>query len=132
MTKVSALVILSAVLAALAQEVRAEPERMDEHALAATKGGFLDFYMIMPTLVVRQQQIAGGTGAGTLETRQQADVVYQSEINVTSSEGQATMVSETTTNGVVAPPIHQPVWVPWKQELRPLWYFAQAFAETGQ
>lgn len=131
MLKRTTIALLLVLPAGLLGEARAEPVRLTDAELSATKAGFLDLYMIMPTVMVDQGQATTNTGTGSVSSDQHVGVDMESNISFSSPGSQTAFMSQTSTNGEtrrVEAIMQQPVWVPWSQELRPLWYFGRAFA----
>jgi short subunit fatty acids transporter len=101
----------------------ADPLKLPDEDLQAVSGGLLDLYFVMPITIVHSSNTTvaetGGDGLATAIGNSSVNVstnVVLNSIDVLLSP----ISGNPAATGSDASLAQMPVWVPWKQELRPL------------
>lgn len=114
----------------------AQPVKLPADQLQEVTGGLLDLYFVMPVTIVhgtnttladasRAAAGAGAQAAGSSNINVHTDVRINS-IDVFLNQNPA--LAGNGPAGAGANLSQMPVWVPWKQELRPLWFVGDMLA----
>lgn len=119
--------VLSMISLLWTSAVPAEPRALSENELSITTAGLFDTIIVMPVVVIenQQQSIALNNGRGSASSNQEANIAVNNVINAQSiNQG-----FESSTAIVVQMPLQSPsqspngvnfpTWVPWSMELIP-------------
>jgi hypothetical protein len=101
----------------------AEPLKLPDEDLQAVTGGLLDLYFVMPITIVNSTNttLAGTGGDGIASAVGNSNVNVSTNVVLNSIDVLLTPISgNPAAAGGDASLAQMPVWVPWKQELRPL------------
>jgi short subunit fatty acids transporter len=101
----------------------ADPIKLPDEDLQAVTGGLLDLYFVMPITIVNSTNttLAGTGGDGIASAVGNSNVTVSTNVVLNSIDVLlAPISSNPAASGGDASLAQMPVWVPWKQELRPL------------
>ena len=120
---------------ALMSAAHADPRRLTETDLSTVTGGFLDTYIVVPTVVINNATTSGAVAIGSSNVQSTAisNIDVQNVVTIAPGDQVVTLqpgalpgapviapsgIAPSFNSGQPSPTQSAPVWVPWARELR--------------